>query len=102
MSDNQEELQTINDIDQFAFAVAAWHQQQVDTLQHMINIPEGSSMKMTSKDDQGNVTEKDVILEGDLLTGFKAGLETALMLLGELPFKVSVVDDEPSKPTDPT
>ena len=68
----------IEDLNQFVQILAAWHEQKVKTLAHMLEIPDGTEMAVTGED--------PVILTGDMLAGFKAGLELSLMELGTLPF----------------
>lgn len=68
----------IDDLEQFVRILAAWHEQKVKTLKHMLEMPEGVEMVVSG--------ETPVVLTGDLLAGLKAGIEVALMELGELPF----------------
>lgn len=68
----------IDDLNQFVQMLAAWHSQKVKTLEHMLEVPEGVEMVVTG--------EEPIILTGDLLAGFKAGIELSLMELGTLPF----------------
>lgn len=68
----------IQDLNQFVQVLAGWHEKKVKTLQHMLEMPEGVEMVVSG--------ETPVVLAGDLLKGLKAGIEVALMELGELPF----------------
>lgn len=62
--------------------VNEWHNHKKAVLSYMLTIPEGTEVQ-----DSEGVTHK---VEGDYLTGFRAGLEIALMELNELPFTVSL------------
>lgn len=68
----------IDDLEQFVRIMAGWHSQKVKTLKHMLEMPEGVEMVVSG--------ETPVVLTGDLLAGFKAGIELSLMELGTLPF----------------
>ena len=68
----------IHNLDQFIALISHWHGQKVKVLEHMLTLPEGTTMQIN----EGN----DIVMEGQMLEGFKAGLGLALMELGELPF----------------
>lgn len=70
----------IQDLNQFVQMLAGWHEKKVKTLQHMLGVPDGTEMVV------GEENPTKVILTGDMLAGFKAGIELSLMELGELPF----------------
>jgi len=72
------EILEVSDLDQFVEMLTSWHKRKVAILEHMRTIPEGTEME-----DDGH----SVILTGDMLTGFKAGLQLALLELGSLPFE---------------
>lgn len=76
----------IKDLDTFARSLAHWHDNKVKVLEHMLSLPSGTEMIV-----DGN-TEAPVIMAGDMLAGFKAGIDLALMELGTLPF---VFETEP-------
>ena len=67
----------IDDLDQFVKILTAWHASKVKILNHLTQIPEGTEMVSGTS---------SVILQGDVLKGFVAGIEVALMELGKLPF----------------
>jgi len=75
----------VEDLNQFVQVLSSWHSQKVSTLRHMLAMPEGVEMVVSG--------ETPVALTGDLLKGFKAGIELALMELGELPFLYETVPD---------
>lgn len=70
----------IDSLDQFVKILTAWHSQKVAVLEHMLTIPEGSEMVVEGE------PASPVVMTGDILAGFKAGLGLALMELGTLPF----------------
>ena len=72
----------VNDLDQFVRVLVAWHAKKVATLRHMKDIPEGTE---ATQDDQ-----PPVILTGDVLKGFRMGLDLALEELGTLPFEAEL------------
>ena len=79
----------VTDLDTFVALLAGWHGKKVETLKHMIDIPEGTEMTTISADG----TQIGVVLTGDMLAGFKAGLELALIEMGELPFLAEMEAD---------
>lgn len=70
----------IEDLTQFVRMLSAWHGQKVKTLEHMLEVPDGTEMVVTGDEPY------TAIMTGDTLVGFKAGLQLALMELGTLPF----------------
>lgn len=76
----------INDLEQFVRIMAGWHGQKVKTLKHMLEIPDGTEMIV------GDESPTKVILTGDMLAGFKAGIELSLIELGTLPFVYETAD----------
>ena len=74
--ENQDTL-VIKDMNQFVQILVAWHSEKVKVLEHMLQVPDGSIMETNGI---------KATLTGDLLAGFKAGIELALMELGTLPF----------------
>lgn len=74
--ENQDTL-VIEDMNQFVQLLVAWHSEKVKVLEHMLQVPDGSVMETNGI---------KATLTGDLLAGFKAGIELALMELGTLPF----------------
>lgn len=70
----------VQDLDQFVTILTSWHSQKVAVLQHMQTLPEGSEMVVDG------ATAPPVVMAGDILAGFKVGIELALIELGTLPF----------------
>lgn len=86
--DQDTTLTTITDVNQFASILLAWHSDAIAHLHHFMAIPEGT---------EASVDETDtVILQGEALKGFKAGIITALGLVGKTPFSFSL-EDAPSE-----
>lgn len=85
MSDQPNTLE-VEDLDMFVKLLLQWHTAKVDTLEHMLRIPQGFEVSFNGEAPQ--------ILEGDLHAGFTIGLTVALIELGQLPF-VARVEDEP-------
>lgn len=78
----------VDSLDDFVKLLAAWHLNKVKVLEHLTKIPEGT--EVTIDDDE----DDSVTLKGDLLIGFKLGIEVALMELGHLPFQAEYEVDE--------
>ena len=71
----------INDVNQFATAVIHWHKGRMGQLHHLLKVPEGTTFEV------GEGAEATKIeLSGDVLAGFKFGVEMAIMQFNELPF----------------
>lgn len=83
----ESDLVDIDNIDQFAGAIAGWHHNKVAVLRHMQSIPAGTEMEVTIGDKQQTIK-----LEGEVMAAFRAGLELALIEFGNLPFAVSLED----------
>lgn len=72
---------SIDNIDQFAAIVAAWHAERVGKIRHLLTVPEGTAFEIGE-----GAEATDIVLTGDALKGFKFGIELALMQIGTLPF----------------
>lgn len=77
----------VEDLDQFVHHLTGWHTNKVKVLQHMLEIPAGSEMQTN-----GGIS---VVLQGQFLEGFRAGISLSLMELGILPF---VTEPDPVSP----
>lgn len=78
------ELIPIQNIDHFIHLIVVWHNNRVALLKHMMALPAGTEMQVDEN--------KTVVMDGERLEGFKAGLGLALMELGDLPFVVETVE----------
>lgn len=78
------ELIPIQNIDHFIHLIVGWHNNRVALLKHMMALPAGTEMQVDEN--------KTVVMDGERLEGFKAGLGLALMELGDLPFVVETVE----------
>jgi len=76
----------IDNVHTLVQALVAWHDNKVQILEHMMTIPSGTEMLINDTD--------TVVLDGEALKGFCAGITVALSELGNLPFDYSV-DPEP-------
>lgn len=76
----------INDLNQFIFLLSNWHQDRVNILKQMMEIPQG--FEVTVDEDE------PMILTGDMHKGFKIGLIVALSELGVLPFVAETNPEE--------
>lgn len=79
----------VKDLGQFIALLAAWHQRQVATLEHLQKIPPGTEVSVEDAD--------SFTLEGDVLRGFQMGLSLALSHMGTLPFNAEFVDPDATK-----
>lgn len=80
---------TVESLDHFARLMAQWHMGRVAQLKHILTVPEGI---------QFTVGEEVLILQGDVLKGFKFGVELALIQFKELPFAFETEDAPTATP----
>ena len=85
-----EELLAVTDLNQFIQLLTDWHNRQVATVKHLLEVPAGMQMIIGDGEDA-----KEMKLEGERLEGFQLGLDLALNFLGTLPFMAEYVDDTP-------
>ena len=71
-------LDMITTLDEFASRVTEWHTQQVHTLLHVLEMPEGSEIALDE--------EAPIMLTGDAHKAFLIGVNLSLHYLGTLPF----------------
>ena len=88
----QSETLVVADMDQFIQLLFLWHKDKVQTLEHMLSVPEGIEVRFNDEGPQ--------ILSGDLHKGFVMGLSLGLMELGSLPFATEPqgADEEKEQP----
>lgn len=72
-------------LDEFVRHLTHWHALGVARVQHLLAVPEGVEFQVGEGDEV-----ESVVLKGDMLLGFKFGLELAMMQLGKLPFVIEV------------
>lgn len=82
----------INDVNQFAAAVAHWHAGVSSRLRHLLTVPSGTAFE---------VDGKELVLEGDVLKGFLFGTEMSIMQVGQLPFVMETSAEEPTDAVNP-
>lgn len=83
--DEQAQIE-VSDLDQFVRMLVAWHTAETNRVKMLLVVPEGTTFE---------IEDKELVLSGDVLEGFKLGAEMALMCLGHLPFVAQVEDVEP-------
>lgn len=88
LNPNKNNIVEVTNIDHFVALLTAWHLKKVSILQHMVSLPEGTEMQSS----EGTT----LVLSGDILAGFKAGIALSLMELGSLPFAAQT-SNEPIK-----
>ena len=86
----------IKSVNEFGALLFNWHHRQIATINHFLDIPEGIEVKVGE--------EEQITLSGDVLRGYKLGLELSLHYLGTLPFNYTpdeVVKEEVTEETTP-
>ena len=88
---NQEaptDLLAVTNLDHFITLLTDWHNRQVATVKHLVEVPEGVKVIIGDGEEA-----KQKTLEGEFLEGFQLGLGLALNYLGTLPFMAEYADD---------
>lgn len=79
-------------IKQLADVVIEWHQSRLNQIDEILaSDSNGKGIKICQDDGS------EIIIEGDKLAGFRAGLHVAKLILGKLPFTLEGPDDDPEK-----
>lgn len=81
------DLLFIDNIQTLVAALTAWHDQKVQILEYMMTIPSGTEILIND--------DETIVLDGDTLKGFCAGIIVALSELGTLPFEVIADTEDP-------
>jgi hypothetical protein len=68
----------VDDLNKFVKLLTRWHGGAVKRAEHFLQVPEGQEIKIGE--------DAELVLTGDTLRAFKAGVNCALMQLGTLPF----------------
>lgn len=82
----------ITDVNLFGQLLLQWHNHAVAVVEQFRAMPSGERMKVQPEGEP----EENLVMEGDLLKGFKLGLTFALGQLGKLPFGQSEAKNTPS------
>lgn len=94
---SKDDLIMANSVDQFAQMITAWHIANKDALTKMAEIPGDGHFTFEFEG-------KQVVMEGDLHTGYRMGIYAALGMFGQLPFQTFteevVVDEQPAPAAD--
>lgn len=83
----------LTSMDMMAALVTSWHTQQMGRLRHLLDIPEGTTFEIGD-------TKLEVC--GDVLAGFKFGVELAIMQFKDLPFERVVASEDADTTADNT
>lgn len=86
--DEKSETIDIKDLDTFVAALNMWHTGAVKTIEHILDVPEGTEVEVETK--SGDM--KTIALTGNTHSAFLLGITIALEQLGTLPFKVEYED----------
>lgn len=79
----------VEDLDQFVRILTGWHMERCALVQHLLEVPEGSTFE---------VDGKEIVMTGATLDGFKLGIEMTMMQLGTLPFEAEMEDEPEATP----
>lgn len=98
--DDTEVLDEVKEISQFATGIYNWHTDLVNQCIHVVNMPERRDedpafiqVKVTAKGHPDADPETGMrVLKADEIPSFKAGVQYALDMLQELPFKFLPTD----------
>ena len=82
------ELLAVTDLDQFIRLLTDWHNRQVATVKHLLQVPVGIKIVIGE-----GAAAQEKLMEGDFRDGFTLGLDLALNYFGTLPFMAEYVDD---------
>lgn len=91
-----EEAMPINTMDQLAFLIASWFEGNRAQLDHLLEVPDGTSISVQLSEDG---PQEELVLTGDVLKGFRAGMIVAASIFDALPFAADVTEvsnDDPA------
>lgn len=83
-------------IKELADVVIGWHQSRVDHFDELLATPKDKGLKIHNEEDGS-----DIIIEGDKLAGFMAGIHVAKLILGKLPFTLQDPCDSAEEEEEP-
>ena len=86
----------IMSVNEFGALLLNWHHRQISTIKHFLAVPEGVEVQVGE--------EEQITLSGDVLRGYKLGLELSLHYLSTLPFSYTpdeVVKEEVTEEVTP-
>lgn len=69
---------------ELADVVIAWHQSRIDHIDEILESGDGKKGIKLKNEEDGS----EIVIEGDKLAGFRAGLHVAKLILGKLPFSL--------------
>ena len=77
-------------LDQFAEQILVWQAQKMAELNHMLSIPEGTRVSLNAGE--------SVVLEGEAMKAYRAGVSLAMVQFDKLPFSVEFETDSTELP----
>jgi hypothetical protein len=83
MADQEDGIQYLADM------VVKWHESRLSQIDEILNTPGDKGLKLRNEED-----DSDILIEGEKLAGFRAGLHVAKLILGALPFSLEPPDEE--------
>lgn len=92
------DMGVVQNMDQLAFLVGDWFTTNRKELHHFLEVPDGEEITVQLEVD--GPTEQ-LILTGDALKGFKAGLIVASNLFDKLPFATTAMAVAQAQPNEP-
>lgn len=91
----QEELLALASLDQLGFLVASWFENNHAQAAALMEVPDGQSITVTFEEDG---QPEELILTGDTLKGWKAGIIVMTNVFGQLPFQRMVMNADNGTP----
>ncbi|UIS24716.1 host nuclease inhibitor protein [Pseudomonas phage ZY21] len=86
------------EIKHFAHLIVEWHENRLETIDDLLNSPPDKGLKIHNEEDGS-----DIIIEGDKLKGFMAGMQVAKLIFAKLPFTLEdpTAAEEPEDEEEP-
>lgn len=91
-----EAITEIQNMDGFAQLIMAWHRAMLHDAKNLLNVPDGSPMIFEENDGDGG---KEIILTGDALNAFRAGVVATIAMFTKLPFEA--IEEDVAVAADP-
>lgn len=79
----QDQIAPIQNMDQFAMLMSVWFDNNHKQARQMLEVPDGQPVSIGL---EPGAEPEELVLTGDLLKGFKAGIIAMTHIFGELPF----------------
>lgn len=88
---DQEDTLPLQNVDQLAMGISTWFDDAHAQGKQLLNVPDGQPVTIDFNNGQG---EQELILTGDMLKGFQAGIVAMTSIFGELPFSATTVNQD--------